>query len=271
MAEAAGRARQHAPPRRRRAGGVAGPVDGGGRARLRPHPGDGGDPALPLAPGQRGGSATLACRAARPLAHLLAKQDDLAAARELLTEGRATAEELGTHWAIPWHAWWGGNVEALAGKLATAEQKLRRGFALYQQMGEQSILSTLAADLAEVLHAQGQDREALQSTEVSETAAGHDDIWSQTIWRAARAKILAQLGQLDAADRLAREAVRLAQGTDFLDMRASALLALADVLRVAGRPHDAKPLNYDAMRLYEQKGNRTAVAKARAPLAPPLQ
>jgi len=206
-----------------------------------------------------------------PLAHLLAKQGDLAAARQLLTEGRTTAEDLGTHWAIPWYAWWGGDVEALAGDLVVAEQELRRGFALYQQMGEQSTLSTLAAELADVLYAQGQDREALGCTEVSEKAAGHDDVWSQTIWRAARAKILARLGQLDVADRLAREAVRLAESTDFLDMRASALLALANVLRVAGRPHDAKPLIDDAVRLYEQKGNRTAAANARALLAPSLQ
>jgi DNA-binding SARP family transcriptional activator/class 3 adenylate cyclase/tetratricopeptide (TPR) repeat protein len=203
-----------------------------------------------------------------PLAHLLAKQGDLAGARKLLPEGRGTAEELGTRWAIPWYAWWSGNVEALAGDLERAEQELRRGFALYQQMGEQSMLSTLAADLAEVLHAQGQDREALRCTEVSEAAAGHDDVWSQTIWRAARAKVLARFGQLAAADRLAREAVRLAHDTDFLDMRASALLALADVLRVAGQPHDAKPLVAEAVRLYVQKGNRSAAAKARALLAP---
>jgi hypothetical protein len=56
------------------------------------------------------------------------------------------------------------------------------------------------------------------------------------------------------AQRLGREAVELAAPTDFLDLQATALLALARVLREAGTP-EAADVAARAGAIYELKGN----------------
>ena len=61
-------------------------------------------------------------------------------------------------------------------------------------------------------------------------------------------------GDAAEAERLAREAVELAAPTDFLDLQATALLALARVLRAAGSP-EAASAAAEAQAVYERKGN----------------
>jgi hypothetical protein len=60
--------------------------------------------------------------------------------------------------------------------------------------------------------------------------------------------------EADEAERLAREAVALAAPTDFLDLQATALLAVARVLRATGSP-DAASAAAEAQAVYERKGN----------------
>jgi hypothetical protein len=57
-----------------------------------------------------------------------------------------------------------------------------------------------------------------------------------------------------ASERLARQAVELAAPTDFLDLQATALLALARVLRETGSP-EAANVAAQAQAVYERKGN----------------
>jgi predicted ATPase/class 3 adenylate cyclase len=197
------------------------------------------------------------------LALLRASNRQFAPARELIARGRAIAEDLGLRWAMAKLAWSSGDVERMAGDLAAAERELRAGYAIYQQMGEKSHLSSLAAYLAEVLHLRGRDAEALRFTEISEAAAAQDDLVSQVRWRGTRAKVLVNQGRAEEAERLAREGVRLAEQTDWLDRHADALVDLAEVLRRAGRPHHATPLLQQALRLHDQKGNRVGVQRTR--------
>jgi predicted ATPase/DNA-binding SARP family transcriptional activator len=201
------------------------------------------------------------------LALLRASNQQFAQARELITRARAIAEDLGLKWAMAKLAWSSGDVERMAGNLAAAERELRAGYSIYLHMGEKSHLSSLAAYLAEVLHGQGRDAEALGFTELSEAAAAQDDLLSQVRWRGTRAKILAGQRRTEQAERLAREGVRLAEQTDWLDMRADALADLADVLQQADRPQHSLPLLQHALLLYEQKGNRVGVQRTRAQLA----
>ena len=82
--------------------------------------------------------------------------------------------------------------------------------------------------------------------------------------RARATKLLAHGGGVEAAERLGREAVAFAAASDFLDAHGDALVDLAEVLRLAGRPQEAaSPLRH-ALRLYEQKGNVASASKARA-------
>jgi hypothetical protein len=71
---------------------------------------------------------------------------------------------------------------------------------------------------------------------------------------------LARRGDVEAAERLAREATTSAARTDFLDLRARAVADLAEVLRLAGRPEESAAAVQEAIRLYEQKGNIAAAA-----------
>jgi uncharacterized protein HemY len=82
-----------------------------------------------------------------------------------------------------------------------------------------------------------------------------------------RASVLARRGGLAEAERLARQAVALAERTDFLNHRAEALTVLADVLARSERPEQAKVAREEALDLYEQKGNLVAAARVRGDLA----
>jgi tetratricopeptide (TPR) repeat protein len=76
-----------------------------------------------------------------------------------------------------------------------------------------------------------------------------------------RAKVMARGGEFEEAERLAREAVAIASGTDFLDGHADALASLGEVLRLAGRAEESTAALQEALRLYEQKGNIAAAAR----------
>jgi tetratricopeptide (TPR) repeat protein len=123
-------------------------------------------------------------------------------------------------------------------------------------------LSTAAALLAHALYARGQYAEAEEFSRKSEEVAAADDVWSQVPWRSARAKALAQRGELDQAEALAREAVALAGRTEFVTMHGDALLDLGEVLRFAGRTDEAAEVAEHAARLFREKGNVVSAERA---------
>jgi hypothetical protein len=69
------------------------------------------------------------------------------------------------------------------------------------------------------------------------------------------------------AERLAREAVALADATDSLDLRAGTLVALGEVLAEAGRNEEAAASVDEARALYALKGNVAAVEAAETALS----
>jgi hypothetical protein len=78
--------------------------------------------------------------------------------------------------------------------------------------------------------------------------------------------ILGREGLADQAEALAREAVRLAEPTDMLTMRADALLDLAGILGLRGLPGEAEQAARDALALFERKEDRVSAARARLQL-----
>lgn len=144
---------------------------------------------------------------------------------------------------------------------------LREGFELLESFGETGYLSTIAFTLAEAIYRQKRYEEAERFSEVSEQTAAPQDLSSQVGWRSTRATVLAQRGEAEKAEDLAREAVDIARRTDYLNMHAAALLALADVLTIGGRPAQAFPIIEEARVLYDHKGNLVMAEKARTLLA----
>jgi hypothetical protein len=84
-----------------------------------------------------------------------------------------------------------------------------------------------------------------------------------------RAKLLALSGTREHAEALAfaREAVRLAETTDALNLHAKVVLDLAEVLRLGGSDRESAGCIAEAVVLYERKGNAVSAEAARARLA----
>jgi hypothetical protein len=79
--------------------------------------------------------------------------------------------------------------------------------------------------------------------------------------------ILAQRGEAEKGEDLAREAVDIARRTDYLNTHAWTLHALAHVLAMGGRPGQAIPIIEEARVLYDRKGNLVMAEQARTLLA----
>jgi tetratricopeptide (TPR) repeat protein len=185
-------------------------------------------------------------------------------ARELLADGTRALADAGLNvWAAN-TAQEAFLIESLAGTPEAATQVLRSSYATLDQMGTRGFSSTIAGFLAQALYAQGDYEEAGRFSRASEMAAAPDDAISQMLWRTSRAKILARNGELERAEVLAREAVRLGEPTDLVNTQADALFDLAEVLALAERGEDALAALEEAERLYEAKGNLMALERARS-------
>jgi class 3 adenylate cyclase/tetratricopeptide (TPR) repeat protein len=201
------------------------------------------------------------------LAALRAMRGDFEPARALYAEARVIYDELGLNSLRAMRSLVPAGIEMLAGDPIAAERELRWGYDMLTALGERGVRSTLAAFLAEALYAQGRLNEAEQLTSTSEESAAEDDLVTQVVWRTARAKVLAQRHELDAAEQLAEAARELAADTDFPDLQATAALALAEVLLASGNRTDAEPLLEEAKDLYGRKGNIVAAERTGEVLA----
>ncbi len=115
---------------------------------------------------------------------------DFDRAHQFLTDGNAIFEELGlTRYSAASDI--DGIVEMLAGDLTAAEERLRSGYLVLEEMGDKAFRPTTAAHLAQALLAQGRTDEALQFTQISEDLGAADDLLTQVVWRGVRARILA--------------------------------------------------------------------------------
>ena len=175
--------------------------------------------------------------------------------RQLIAQARSALEE------VALNVWIAGQLtemsawaELWAGEPASAERELRWGVETLQRMGELAWLRTIAGILAEAVYIQGRYEEAEAFVELGEETAGSDDAYSQGLLRCVRAKVLAREGRAEEAVGLAREAVAIAEPTDFLFLRAFVLDGLGEVLQVAGFSEEADAALAEAIRLCEQKG-----------------
>ena len=97
--------------------------------------------------------------------------------------------------------------------------------------------------------------EAERLASIAQAQAADANIAAQVVWRGVKAR-------LDADPVLAEEAVEVADLTDDLNLRADALVNLAESLRLADAPDQATDALQRAVRLYEQKGNVVGAARA---------
>jgi class 3 adenylate cyclase/tetratricopeptide (TPR) repeat protein len=188
-------------------------------------------------------------------------------ARELFARGRAIIAELGLASWLYGQTLFTGSAELMAGDPVAAEREFRYGYEGLEKMGETGVRSTSAAYLAESLYQQGRYAEAESYAAVCRETSSPDDAMSQVGWRIVGARLAARRGRPEEGERLAREAVELAEPTDSVDQQGDAWSALAETLLLAGKPSEAASSFEEALRRYELRGNIPAAAKARGRLA----
>jgi class 3 adenylate cyclase/tetratricopeptide (TPR) repeat protein len=207
-----------------------------------------------------GGDRRLEARIALHRAVLEAWRGRFDQARALVADARATFDDLGLPGELVFAGSVAGEVELAAGDPVAAESELRR----FIEDAPGDFQSALGRALGESLYRQGRADEAEEYAARAEKAAAHveERVWAGGL----RAKLLARVGLWEEAESAARQAVELAETSDYLQMRADALMDLAEVMRLAQRTDDAAASATAALRLYEEKGSTSSAARAVAVL-----
>jgi DNA-binding SARP family transcriptional activator len=186
------------------------------------------------------------------------------AARELVAQAGQRYEQLGLD--LDTHLRLSAAVEMFAGFPDLAEAALRTSCAALQHNEHIPVLATRAAELADAINEQGRPDEADTWIRLARESAGNDDLDAAFVSHYVHAKVLARLGEVDNAERSAREALNLVTRTDALNRHGDSLLALAEILRLQDRENEADEQIREALRLYEQKGNVVSAERAKSML-----
>ena len=188
-------------------------------------------------------------------------------ARAILAETRAELAERGggvllaniTAFAV-WVELWADDPAAAA-EFGAAE------LTLFEELGELGFSSTAAGHLAQALYALDRLDEADAWAARATQLGASDDTVTQMLSREVRAKVLARRGGHAKAERLAREAVAIGEGTDALNWQGDAHADLAEVLQLGGKPGAAAAALQQAVDRYERKGNCVMADRTRDRLA----
>jgi class 3 adenylate cyclase/tetratricopeptide (TPR) repeat protein len=157
--------------------------------------------------------------------------------------------------------------ELRAGRFEEAEAAARVGIERLERLGEQGFRSTMVGLLAEALCLQGRYDEADECAQMTADLAMEDDFDPRFRWRVVRARVLADRGDFDEAEKLAREAVEIVEQTDWYLHRGQALSSLGQVLELAGRADDAGAAYKRALGEFERKGALADVEATRRRIA----
>ena len=193
------------------------------------------------------------------VAHLEAMRGSFDVSRDLCARSRKRLEELGLRMDAAAMVLESSRVEMLAGDPVAAENELRRGFEVLEELRERYVLSTLSGLLGQALWAQGRVSEAEDMAALAEELSEPDDIDAQVNWRCLQAKVLASRGDADEAERLVRSAIDLLESTDAVLLQIGAYTDLGGVLRLTGRPGADAAFDH-ARALAEAKGSTAHAA-----------
>ena len=160
-----------------------------------------------------------------------------------------------------------GSLERLAGDLDASDAAFADGIAILQSLGETGVLSTLSAMRAGVLHQLGRAEEAEAAIRLAKESGASDDIATQVDWRSAAAKLAADDGRPDDAQRFVGEAIALVEPTDFLELRGRVFEAQALVEARAARRDGWSAALARAIAEYEAKGDVVTPPRLREQLS----
>jgi class 3 adenylate cyclase/tetratricopeptide (TPR) repeat protein len=219
-----------------------------------------------LAEAQRRSMRSLEATTLTVLARVAALRRDTDEARHLVQSANSITSDLGESLTQAADCITQALIEVIAGDLDAAEKLLRAGSDELERMGVTRPRASVAAMLARVVHLRGRSDEAEELTRKCEEIAPPDQLDAQIKWRAIRAVTIARSDPVQ-AERLAKEAVHLADKTDQLDSQAEVRVDLAEVLRLSGRRREAARELDHAISLYKRKGNDVGESHARGLLS----
>jgi tetratricopeptide (TPR) repeat protein len=197
----------------------------------------------------------------------IAMTGDVETARTWCIRGRQAVQELGDETGAYASSIMHGYVELLAGDFAAAERVLADGERGLEILGEGGYRSAVLAYRADALQAMGRTREAIAATERLEAIAIEDDYQALAGWRSARARALTDLGRVEEAEPLSREAIDLLRETQSIDEIAHGWSSLGYVLACAGRDEESMAAYREALERSELKGTVLAIARIRRTMA----
>lgn len=216
---------------------------------------------------QMGSAGRAANRVVRTRGSLLAEQGRFDEAREALVKALAGSRELGMGYVIASvQGHFMGPVELLAGNAARAAEIELEGYEWMVAHGFVGFANTIAAHLSQAMLALGRYDDAEHWATVAREIGTEDDPAAKGPALGVTARVLAQRGDLEEAERLGREAVASLDETDYIDWKAIAHVDLAEVLHVARRDGEAADEFRTAMELYERKGHLVGAEKTRVRL-----
>jgi class 3 adenylate cyclase/tetratricopeptide (TPR) repeat protein len=199
---------------------------------------------------------------ARARGGLLALTGDFERGREECRRSVEIYEELGHPVSALGVAAERERVERLSGDLEAAERELRAAHARLEEIGDIGYLSWIGPMLARVLARTGRSEEAIALARSSRARMQPDHAHGQIVSRLAEATALAAAGERAAAETIAKDALELAEATDAWDLRAEALLLLADLDEGSPREREEQ-----ALALFEAKGDLVSSARLRERLS----
>ncbi len=205
------------------------------------------------------GNRSIAAEMYHAMAHLRARQGAFDDALSLAARCRDILWENGAmwwYWVLAEVIW---DIKVLMGEPGEATEVLTEAYGEIERMGD-SFLS-LSAFLARSLYEMERFEDAQRRAEAAVEAV--DDRRARGLGLGVLAKLWARQGRLEEAAGMAEEAVALFSGTEFSIFRPAVLMDRADVLRMAGRPHEAISVIQDALLLYEQREDVVSADHAR--------
>ena len=204
----------------------------------------------------------------RGRARLEAMQGRLDAARDLVSQARELGEQLGLTMTLAGGVVRAaGEIELLADDPVAAESMLQTACDTLERMGDWGHYASVVPFLSDALLAQDRGEEAAPKIDTAFRRTLEEDLDARIGLHRVAAKVAAHRGELQEAERLATEAVSLAERTDYLPLQGDAYRDLAEVLELSGKKQEAKAALEQALALYERKGNLVMVERTRARLA----
>jgi tetratricopeptide (TPR) repeat protein len=189
-------------------------------------------------------------------------QEQFDQARQDVRRGRRLLREFGHLLLATSSAQIEAHVELAAGDAAAAEAAARQAYEMLGEMHEEGFRSTVGCFLARALL----ELERWDEAEVIAIQAGQlgadDDFVTQSESRQIRALLNMRRGRLKHAEQLAREAVAIADPTDYWSVRGEAMATLAQVLDAAGRREEGRDAMTQALAFFARKADRAAAERA---------